>query len=564
MNRKIFMMVWVMIVCAVITAGAQTSTQIDSLKDAILERGIFPHYTTRDFDDYKRCDMSWLDAHSNDTVSYRFYIENHERNLSILHKGFAMDHTYSSKEQLYTHGIPNFVMKTYLLSQIDTENFNEVKSHPDDWWRYASLVHHNEDILTNNAAEKIREFRAGIHHITISGKLNEQTMRSISAAIDDNLNVYKIYLDLSACRGLDTLPRITKVAGIKLPDDIKVIAKQAIGTYNGQPLEYFNFPKELRVIEDSAFRDVILPDINLPSKVEKIGQFAFVCNAIDWVNDWEYIGPKQIHIPASVREIGDNAFAVVNYGADIDVSADSKFFMVDNHILYSRDKSVLHSAFKGVHDNVSILPGCKEIRSFAFYVKRNIKSVEMPASVTTIGDGAFVSCYELSSVKLSPNLTYIGKLAFADNPALTHIDIPDKVTVIDSTAFKICKNLKTIKLSKSLQKIGEEAFSLCANLDVVIPKSVRHIGKLAFNEVHSVSAESPKNWWIRYKDYGEDNSFSYPNGTRPGDKLITLTPEILKHSGNPYEETVETYNFENRTTTSKTVTSAIPGYFEKQ
>lgn len=68
-------------------------------------------------------------------------------------------------------------------------------------------------------------------------------------------------------------------------------------------------------------------------------------------------------------------------------------------------------------------------------------------SVTSIGESAFSSCTNLTSVTIPESVTSIGKQAFYNCSRLTSITIPKSVTIIERYAFGGCTNLKTVDIS---------------------------------------------------------------------------------------------------------------------
>lgn len=91
-----------------------------------------------------------------------------------------------------------------------------------------------------------------------------------------------------------------------------------------------------------------------------------------------------------------------------------------------------------------------------------LRSIEIPASVTSIGYVAFYGS-GLESVKFTKDskITIMGNTAFAGCSALRNIKIPASVTSIDEGAFIYCTALRSIEIPTSVTSIGEEAFHGC-------------------------------------------------------------------------------------------------------
>jgi len=94
--------------------------------------------------------------------------------------------------------------------------------------------------------------------------------------------------------------------------------------------------------------------------------------------------------------------------------------------------------------------------------------LNIPDSVTSIGDNAFQYCDSLSSVSIGNSVTNIGWGAFYDCTSLTSVSIPDSVTSIGDYAFNNCSSLPSVTIGNSVTSIGNYAFVGCESLTSVL------------------------------------------------------------------------------------------------
>ena len=107
-----------------------------------------------------------------------------------------------------------------------------------------------------------------------------------------------------------------------------------------------------------------------------------------------------------------------------------------------------------------------------------IKRVVIESGVTTVGSNAFNGCSNLTAVELPDTLTAIGDYAFAWSN-VAEITIPDGVVTIGASAFWRTA-LADVVIPDSVTTIGAGAFWETKLVDVVIPDSVTTIGESAF------------------------------------------------------------------------------------
>ena len=95
-----------------------------------------------------------------------------------------------------------------------------------------------------------------------------------------------------------------------------------------------------------------------------------------------------------------------------------------------------------------------------------VTEVQIPNSVTMIGEAAFADADKLTSITLPLGLKTISRYMLAGT-GVTTIVIPEGVSEVGIGAFEDCNQLHTIYLPASLHYIGERAFGYCANLNEV-------------------------------------------------------------------------------------------------
>ena len=118
-----------------------------------------------------------------------------------------------------------------------------------------------------------------------------------------------------------------------------------------------------------------------------------------------------------------------------------------------------------------------------------LTSIEMPESVTTIGESAFEGCTGLTSIKLPEGLTCIESNTFKGCSGLTSLEIPKSLTTIGLDAFSSCRGLTSIEVPEGVTSIEPGAFHSCSGLkSITLPLTLTYIGKSTFTGCESLTS----------------------------------------------------------------------------
>ena len=157
-------------------------------------------------------------------------------------------------------------------------------------------------------------------------------------------------------------------------------------------------------------------------------------DTIQYINDSAFnscYNLTKINFPASLTTIGSFVFTDCRSLTTITISGSN--FRFSNGALY-QGKTLLYCPNKAI---TAPLSGTTAIADYAFYYNRNITNFTIPSTVTSIGEGAFGDCSNLTDVTFrTTKLTALPDYCFTYTK-VNHVVIPDSVTSIGTRAFDV-------------------------------------------------------------------------------------------------------------------------------
>ena len=211
-----------------------------------------------------------------------------------------------------------------------------------------------------------------------------------------------------------------------------------------------------------------ITSVVIPDSVTNIGYHAFYgCNSLE-----------RIVIPSSIKEINIQEIYDVDdiyYNGTIEDWCNIEFGNIySNPMFYSKHFHMLDS-------------------NNQYY---EVTEIEIPNTVSKIGDYQFSGLDNLTRVIISNKVTSIGSYAFYVCEQLEQVVFGEGVVSIEEYAFIGCINLTNVELPEALEIIGDGAFSWCNSFtSITIPKNVNSIGINAIKTLYNMQniEVDPKN-----------------------------------------------------------------------
>ena len=191
------------------------------------------------------------------------------------------------------------------------------------------------------------------------------------------------------------------------------------------------------VIGNNAFRNcTALASVTLPGTLREIGNVAFYyCSALEEIeipqnvttigqNAFGYCALTQIELPANVSTLGDGVFYKCANLESITVAEGNEHYFSVDDVLFEgtgteNSRLLCYPPKKAEPEGGYIVPeGVQEISAYAFQ-SATLRHVTIPEGVETIGEWAFSYNSALSLIEIPVSLTRIGNYAFYECKGLS-------------------------------------------------------------------------------------------------------------------------------------------------
>ena len=313
---------------------------------------------------------------------------------------------------------------------------------------YDNISFTNYKLYTSNDVIGEYAFRdcTGLTSLNLPASLTKIGRRAFSSC--SGLTSLTLHSSITTI-GKSAFEKCTGLTSLTLPDGITTIGESAFEKCTG--LTSLTLPDGITSIGSGAFFGCSgLTSLNLPAGITSIGDYAF-CGCS---------GLTSLNLPDGITEIGDYAF----YGCSGLTSLN----------LPDGITEIGESAFENCTGLTSLnLPdGITTIGSSAFRNCSGLTSLTLPDGITSIGSGAFYGCSGLKEVRfcINDNLdTYLTKghpyinvacgiKYYINDKEITSIVIPSSVTSLGNYAFQKCSTLESIYVSWPIPISAGSAF----------------------------------------------------------------------------------------------------------
>ena len=348
------------------------------------------------------------------------------------------------------------------------------------------------------------------------------------------------------CLDWGTFGDCKSLTSIELPDSLEVLDD---GAFWGSGLISIDIPDSVHTISIEVFIDCKdLVYVKLPEGLEMVGRWAFEnCTALETVI-----------IPNSVTTIGYRAF--MNCTSLQNVYYNGTKEECEKIVFEDEDgkngpikKATWHYNDGSTADGLPFLGLLYEIAdgevTITGYTDDVPADLVIPDTiggypVTKLKDTAFANCDRLVSVVVPDSVIDLGlELTFFNCKNLTTVTLGKSITSIGYGMFEYCSSLRSINIPADVTRIGHCAFDGCENLQsIVLPEGIKSIDAVAFWNCTSLQSITIPRTIIGIDTAAFDGCTSLGNVYYPGTKEEWLKVNVDLNGNDPLLNATWHYN----------------------
>ena len=137
-------------------------------------------------------------------------------------------------------------------------------------------------------------------------------------------------------------------------------------------------------------------------------------------------------------------------------------------------------------DELSQFVNLKTIDSYTFQGCSNLKTIDL-SNITSLGTNVFKGC-SLISIDHFPELNEVPNSTFADNTTLEIVELPSTITRLGDVCFAGCSNLTSIGDTSNVTIYGDKCLRNCSSLNVSLDLSdVTWLGNYCFDGCQNIN-----------------------------------------------------------------------------
>lgn len=140
-------------------------------------------------------------------------------------------------------------------------------------------------------------------------------------------------------------------------------------------------------------------------------------------------------------------FKLINYAGTVEISEGNPYYIIENNILYSKDKKTLICALYQITGSFTVPGTVENIGNLAFDAQ-SMQEVILESGVKKIDESAFSQCSNLKKITIPNTVTNMGEYLFERCNNLESIVIDNKEGSISGAPWGAPKGMRAITWEK--------------------------------------------------------------------------------------------------------------------